>query len=310
MNPINVLQRTKRMNEMSNHVKSQLHFQSLENDEVQKVHFQKILPTLNRLLTIDRYRDILALFDTDATETIAHQLLQLLSSIGEIAKVPGGHYLPLPVRAVELPASKKIILLSETINHEKTIPYIGLASGYGESSGIPQLTINEWLPSIDVQEFIEIIKNYHSYEIKDDPTQVFVAKEKRGWGSYELVRNNQNIDFIAKFVVAHGTASYYWAKKRRYKTSYFSIPNQYLDVAKYALENLKGIHRKVEMNILDEDFLKVKFRHRIPKVERIMLMLFAFPENIYDPFHWIVPRVHFEDFVFITNRLGMKIQDY
>ncbi|MBV7508620.1 hypothetical protein KW850_25725 [Bacillus sp. sid0103] len=312
MNPIFVLQQAKKINEISNHVKSQLRFQALEDDRVQKVHFQKILPTLNRLLTLDPFRDILALFDTDAIETIAHQLLQLLSDMGEIAKLPGGYYLPLPVRAVELPVSKKVILLSDTINGEKRIPYIGFASGYGENNCIPLLTINEWLPSIDSQEFFEIIKNSHYYEIKDDPTQVFLPKEKRGWDSYEIVRSNQNIDFIAKFNIAQGVAevaSYYWAKKRRHKTKYFIIPNQYLDLAKYTLENLNGIHRKIEIHFLDRDFFTVKFRHRLSKVERIMLMLFAFPENIYDPFDWIVPKVHYEDFVFIVNRLGMRIQN-
>lgn len=310
MTPINILQKAIRIHELRNHVKSQLSFHAFEKNEVQKVHFQKLLPTLARLLTNDRYKAIQALFDISAKKTVAQQLLQLLSSMGEIANASGGYYLPLPVRAVELPVSKKIVLLSETINHETTIPYVGIASDYGDENSTPVLTINDWLPSISIQEFVEIIKHSQSYEITDDPTQVFVAKERREWSNYEIIRNQPRIDFIAKFHSFQGVTSYYWAKKRKDKISYFTIPNQYLDLAKYTLENLKGIHRKIEAEILNDNFIKMKFHHRLPKTERIMLMLFAFPENFYDPFHWIVPKVHLEDFIFIVNKLGMKIKEH
>ena len=53
--------------------------------------------------------------------TIVKQVLNMLSSLGEIAKLPNGYYLPLPERVVELPVSKNRVLLSSTQGRGKEL---------------------------------------------------------------------------------------------------------------------------------------------------------------------------------------------
>ena len=306
MDEIVFMKQLKKLYDISNHVKSQLDFHSQSNTEITKVHFQRLLPFLNRLLSLELNRDILSLFDVESSETLAQQSLDLLSSIGEITKVSGGYYLPLPERAIQLPISGKNISVSDRGDMKSEIPYFGLASGYVGMNTFPLLSINEWLPSIDIQEFMTIMNNSRYYEINDEPTHIFIAKDKREWTSYESVRSASNITFIAKFTVQLGPAQYYWSVKRKNKINYCQIPNKYLDIAKFTLESQAEIHRTVSVSNLNKNILKLKFRHRIPKEERNMLMLFALPENVYDPFNWIMPKTHFEDLEYIISNIGMK----
>jgi hypothetical protein len=304
-----VIQQNKVMIEINNHVKSQLNYHSLSIGEIQKVHYQQILPSINRLLSTDVYKNVVSLFNDNGDETVGQQLLHLFSSLGEIGKIKGGYYLPLPIRLVTLPASKKNILLSSTIKSQSELPYLGIASGYEENSYSQlTLTLDQWLPSIDINEFTEIINNTQPFEINEDPSNVFIAKEKRGWVNFDSINEKYFVhtNFISRFQVSQGSALYYWVKRSKKKKLFYKIPNEYLDIAKLALEYHEGIIREVEISSIDNRFSSVRFHHRIPRIEQLKLMLFAFPENFYNPFKWIIPKMHVADVENIIKRLGMK----
>jgi hypothetical protein len=309
MKRLNLMTQISKLDELRNQVNSQIHFHSIKNEDVQKVHFQKVLPVLNRLMSMERYKDILSYFNPDSYVTDAQQLLDLLSRVGEITKVQSGYYLPLPIRIVQLQSSKKRIALSKKSEQVREDGYIGLASGYLETNNYPCLSLEKWLPSMSIEEFVENITNSVSYELIDKPDKVFLANKKRTWRDYDSINKEESYEYIAKFSLRYGPSQYYWVQNRKNNRKAFLIPNQYLDIAKYALEERHGIKRKVDVASLDQYYLEVKFSHRIPEAEQSMLMLFAFPENFYDPFEWIVPVNHIKDFSFIVGRLGMKTQE-
>ncbi|USL34004.1 hypothetical protein [Priestia megaterium] len=308
MNPHDFMQQVKILNYVSNHIKSQLSFYALETGEVKKVHFQRLIPIINRLLKTDRFKGIVQLLNEDSSETVAQQLLNLFSSLGEIAKLVEGYYLPLPERAIELPKSKELVFLSSTNKKTSTSSYIGLCSGYNSANDdIPTMTLNEWMPSIDVSEFLQIIKKSQPYEILDKPSQVFIPQKNRGWTEYKKIKDNNIREFIAKFNLAQGPVTYFWVHETRNKSNYYQIPNHYLDIAKFAIEKQDGISRIVDCLKINDEFFSVKFNQRIPLAEKKMLMLFALPENLYDPFRWIIPISHYEDFIYIVSRIGIKV---
>ncbi|MGG0725941.1 hypothetical protein [Bacillus mycoides] len=296
------------LNNLNNHVKSQVLFYALENGAIQKVHFSKLYPFIQRMLGMSMFQEIIYLFNKDENVRIAKQVLDMLSSLGEIAKIPNGYYLPLPERVVELPVSKSRVLLSSTQGREKKTNYKGIGSGYSsDEMGLPKLMLEEWMPSVGIKEFFRILNQSQVCNLYDKPDQIFIGRKKREWMSYENGINQCNGAAIVKCYIAQGPASYYWLKKIRNRISYYKIPNQYVGIAKFALEKQAGISRQVECFEMDDLFFKVKFFHRIPENERNMLMLFGFPENVYDPFCWIIPTVHYHDFVYVINRLGMKV---
>lgn len=296
------------LNTLNNHVKSQIIFYALENGAIQKVHFSKLYPLVQRMLGMAMFQEIIYLFDKEENMTIAKQVLNMLSSLGEIAKLPNGYYLPLPERVVELPVSKSRILLSSTKGQEKRTNYIGFGSGYSSDAvDLPKLMLEEWMPSVGIKEFFRILNQSQMCNLYDKPDQIFIGRKKREWMSYEKGINHCNSAAIVKYYIAQGPASYYWLKKIRNRMIYYKIPNEYVNVAKFALEKQAGISRTAECFEIDATFFKVKFFHRIPENERNMLMLFGFPENVYDPFCWIIPTVHYDDFVYVINRLGMKV---
>ncbi|MGD6891361.1 hypothetical protein [Bacillus mobilis] len=296
------------LNTLNNHVKSQIIFYALENGAIQKVHFSRLYPFVQRMLGMAMFQEIIYLFDKEENMTIAKQVLNMLSSLGEVAKLPNGYYLPLPERVVELPVSKRQVLLSSTQGREKNTNYIGVGSGYGSDEvDLPKLMLEEWMPSVGIKEFCQILNQSQVCNLYDKPDQIFIGRKKREWMSYENGITQCNGAAIVKCHIAQGPASYYWLKKIRNRISYYKIPNEYVGIAKFALEKQAGISRTAECFEIDATFFKVKFFHRIPENERNMLMLFGFPENVYDPFCWIIPTVHHDDFVYVINRLGMKV---
>ncbi|RIW28212.1 hypothetical protein D3H55_22180 [Bacillus salacetis] len=303
----NVIKQLKSLDHIRDHIKSQLLFHSLEMGEPKKVHFQRIVPIINRFLDLEKFKDVVQLLDRDSKETYAMQLIKLFSELGEFAKLPGGYFLPLPERTVELPRSKKLVSLSSTNKKRSIEPYIGLCSGYySEKGNVPTLTLDEWMPCVGVSEFLHIIGNSQPYEIPDKPAQVFLPADKRSWDDYEKVKNRKIQNFIARYYVEQGPATYFWAQKTKSKTYFFQIPNNYLDIAKFAVERESGISRYVEVMGISGELVKMKFKQRIPLGEKKMLMLFAMPENLYDPFTWIVPVSHYEDFIEVVKKVGIK----
>lgn len=308
MNLHDVLKKVESLKVFRDHIKSQLLFHGMETGEVKMVHFQRLIPIMNRLLDLEKFQEVIHLLNKDSNETYAKQLLTLFSDLGEFAKLPGGYFLPLPERAVELPRSKKLIYISSRVEKASSLPYLGLCSGYCSVKGnVPTMTLDDWMPSINVKEFLQIINKSQSYEITDKPEQVFIPKDYRGWDKYEKVKDRNIKEFIAKFYAEKGPASYFWARRIKSKTYYYQIPSHYLEIAKFALEKQAGISRNVECLEIDGNLFKVKFNQRIPIEEKKMLMLFAYPENLYNPFRWIAPVSHYEDFIEVVEKIGIEV---
>lgn len=289
--------------ELNNHIKSQLLFYSLEDNRISSVHFQKLSKPINRLIQNYYHQFSKQRLLPEEEHTMAQQMVSLLSFLGEIGKLDKGYYIPLPMRCVQLPKSKDHILLSSSIDMNDN--YIGCCSGYTDGyNDIPKMQLLEWMPSISVEEFLQIIRCSPSVIIEDEPTKCFVARNHRKWIKLQNVEKGE--PFIAKYEFQHGPSQYYWVEKGiRGKKIAFSI--EYLSLAKLALDYRGNIKRYAQVTNIDSHFVELKFNQRIPRTEQMMLMLFAFPNHFFNPTNWIIPRRHLKDTEAILERIKMRI---
>ncbi|GAC90453.1 hypothetical protein MX569_13235 [Anoxybacillus kestanbolensis] len=286
--------------QIKSHALSLLHFYAFEDQKMQPVHFQQLIPSLQRLIKSDFFEDFRNLMKDEDSRTEAQVLLEWLSSLGEVLKLSHGYYLPLPSRSVELPASKNLILLSSMKGTSDK--YYGCGSGYIEDSNVfPTLTLDEWMPSLSVNEFIKTIKSEKPTQLTDEPTEVFLAKTKRKWRPFQTNLISQFDCYIARYNLKNSQPFYFWVEKG----SYYKIPADYLDIAKYALEYRAGIKITVKCTKIHGELIHIRFSKRLPISEERMLMLFAFPFSFIKPIEWIMSLQHYSDFIWVLQRLGI-----
>jgi len=287
--------------QIKSHVLSLLHFYAFEDKKMHPVHFQQLIPLLQRLIKSDFFEDFRDLIKDEDNKTEAQVLLEWLSSFGEILKLANGYYLPLPPRSVELPASKNLVLLSSM--RETSDKYYGCGSGYIEDNNdFPTLTLDEWMPSLSVNEFIKTIKSEKSITLTDEPTKIFLPQTKRKWYPFQPNLVSQVHCYIARYDLKNSQPFYFWIENG----TYYKIPVDYLDIAKYALEYKVGIKTTVKCTKIHEELIHICFFKRLPISEERMLMLFAFPFSFIKPVEWIMPLKHYSDFIWILKRLGIE----
>lgn len=298
------------LRQIKSHILSLIHFHAFEDDKMKPVHFQRLIPPIQRLIKSDFFGDVRDWMGYESNETETQILLDWLSSLGEIAKLANGYYLPLPLRTVQLPVSKTLILLSN-MGEPKTISsynYYGCGGGYVEDDDkLPMLTICEWMSSLTISEFIQILMSEEPIKLNEEPTEIFLPQKKRKWYPFHAnIVSNVKL-YIAKYTVKYGEPLYFWVERKKHNTYYYKIPIDYLDIAKYALENKANIKITTKCTRINEDLMYVRFTRRLTSPEEKMLMLFAFPLHLIRSFEWIVPSQHHGDFVWILNRLGIEV---
>jgi hypothetical protein len=298
------------LRQIKSHILSLIHFHAFEDDKMKPVHFQRLIPPIQRLIKSDFFGGIRDLIGYESNETETLILLDWLSSLGEIAKLANGYYLPLPLRTVQLPVSKTLILLSN-MGEPKTVSsykYYGCGSGYVEDDDkFPMLTIGEWMPSLTISEFIQILKSQEPIKLAQEPTEIFLPQKKRKWYLFHENLVSQVELYIAKYTVKYSEPLYFWVERKKHNTCYYKIPTDYLDIAKYALENKANIKITTKCTRINEDLMHVRLTRRLTSSEEKMLMLFAFPLHLIRPYEWIVPLRHYTDFVWVLNRLGIEV---
>ncbi|WP_461201966.1 hypothetical protein [Anoxybacillus sp. TBDG-1] len=290
--------------QIKSHILSLIHFYAFEDHKMKPVHFQRLIPSLQRLLQGDFFEDLRDLIKDEDNKTEAQVLLKWVSDLGEILKLANGYYLPLPPRSVELPVSKSLILLSSM---KGTIDkYYGCGSGYIEDNNdFPVLTLDEWMPSLSINEFIKTVKTEKPVQLNDEPTEVFLPQKKRKWHPFQTNLVSQSDCYIARYALKNGQPFYFWVEKRTDNVYYYKIPTDYLNIAKYALEYKAGIKTTVKCTKIHEDIIHVRFFKRLPVYEERMIMLFAFPFSFIKPIEWIMPLQHYSDFIWVLQRLGI-----
>lgn len=300
------------LKEINNHIKSQINYHAAEQNSIAPVHFQQIIPYVNRLIDSSEFKSIIPLLEPNDNKSLGQQLLNLFSGLGEVAKISNGYYLPLPERIIELPKSKKLIMVSSNQEHHNSpLTYLGLCKLIPQNNNHKSgsfLSIDEWMPSLGVGEFIKIINNAEFFNIDDENMEVFLPSRYRKWTTY-LENINAPKEFLSRIYDSNKKASYFWVKQSNRRLRYFRIPNDHLALAKLSLENKYNIKRMITMKKLDDRLVILKFQHRIPRVEMKKLMLFAFPNNFHNPSEWIVAKDNLEDFSYVVEQIGLNLSD-
>jgi len=290
--------------QVKSHLLSLLYFYAFEDQKMKPVHFQRLIPPIQRLIKSDFFEFFRDLIKDEDRKTEAQVLLKWLSDLGEILKLANGYYLPLPSRSVELPVSKSLILLSSMKGNSDK--YYGCGSGYIEdNSSFPMLTLDEWMPLLSINEFIETVKSEKRIQLNDEPTEIFLPQKKRKWHPFQASLVSQADCYIARYALKNSRPFYFWVEKKTDNIHYYKIPIDYLDIAKYALEYKVGIQTTVKCTKIREDIIHVRFIKRLPVSAEKMIMLFAFPLSFIRPFEWIMPLQHYSDFIWILQRLGI-----
>lgn len=300
------------LKEINNHIKSQINYHAAEQNPIAPVHFQQIIPFVNRLMDSSEFKSIIPLLEPKDNKSFGQQLLNLFSGLGEVAKISNGYYLPLPERIIELPKSKKLIMVSSNQKqHNTTLTYLGLCKLIPQNNNHESesfLSIDEWMPSLGVGEFIEIINNAKFFNIDEENMEVFLPSRYRKWTTH-VDEINAPKEFLSRIYDSNKKASYFWVKQSNKRLKYFRIPNDHLTIAKLSLENKYNIKRMITIRKLDERLVSLQFQQRIPRAEIRKLMLFAFPNNFHNPSEWIVDKDYLEDFCYVIEEIGLKLRD-
>ncbi|ADU94760.1 hypothetical protein [Geobacillus sp. Y412MC52] len=290
--------------QIKRHVLSLVHFYAFEDYKMNPVHFQRLIPPLQRLLKGRFFEDLRNVMkEEDQTE--AQSLLELLSGLGEILKLANGYYLPLPPRCVELPVSKSLVVLSNP--EGKSDKYYGCGNGYmEEGSHVPTLMIDEWMPSPTVNEFIETLKLQNPVKLNDEPTELFLPQKRRKWHPFQMNLASKSDCYIARYALKNSQPLYFWVENMgRGDARYYKIPEYYLETAKYALEYKAQVKTTIKCAKIREDVIYVRLFKKFPVFEQKMAMLFCFPLSFIKPIEWIVPLWHYSDFIWVLRRLGI-----
>ncbi|GIO19702.1 hypothetical protein J18TS1_28020 [Oceanobacillus oncorhynchi subsp. incaldanensis] len=271
-----------------------------------RVHISSIRTILERRIQSEKN---IERFFNHQDKSIVKQLLDYLSSCGEVMHLGEGYYAVLPERYVRLRVSKSLLKVGDLQDDFiERLCNLGLSKEVNNQKMLYVIPISDYRFDFDLEEWIKVFEKsdkvislcfeqYYLPTMQGRFKRVESSGQLKKEGLYYIISRpfeNKKEHFIAK---------------RDNDVWIGEMINDNLLKSKMTLLITAGYRPSYKLKLIGEAIIEITLSNILPTVEREQIYLFSLPYQLNGNRVYYVRKQHLSDFIYILEKLKFKERD-